>query len=74
MAKTAVPKQLPPAKRLPPLPGGLVQHREGIQRCGGCQGEVISARTIDGMLVSLSPVFGERHDCAQKACYDVLQK
>lgn len=72
MAKTAAPTQGRIEKRIPPLPGGLVQHREGVQRCSECGGEVIIARTIDGILVSVSPVFGERHDCVQKACYDVL--
>ena len=63
MAKPAQPKDTPTTKRIPSLPGGLVQHREGIQQCGGCGGEVISGRTIDGILVSLSPVFGNRHSC-----------
>ena len=65
MAKTTEPKHAPAQKRIPPLPGGLVQHREGVERCGGCQGEVISARRLDGTLVHLSPVFGREHACRE---------
>ena len=50
-------------RAIPPLPGGLVQHREGIERCGGCQGEVVIGRTIDGILVDLTVVRGDRHSC-----------
>ena len=63
MAKLAQPKDTPAAKRIPALPGGLVQHREGIQRCGACGVEVITGRTLDGILVSLTCVFGDRHAC-----------
>ncbi len=63
MAKPAAPKHARVEKHIPPLPGGLVQHREGIQRCGGCQGEVVIGRTIDGILVDLTVVRGDRHSC-----------
>lgn len=39
------------------------QHREGIQRCEACGGEVIVGRTVDGVLVELTVVLGERHVC-----------
>ena len=51
------------ARRIPPLPGGIVQHREGIERCSGCGAEVIIGRTIDGILIALTCIRGERHLC-----------
>ena len=49
----AQPKEAPvqPVRTIPPLPGGLVQHREGIQRCGECQGEVVEGHTLTGAIV-----------------------
>ena len=51
---------------LPPLPGGVVQHREGIQHCAICGREVIVGRTVDGVLVDLTVCFGDRHVCEAK--------
>lgn len=67
MKKAGEPKQGKPVtkQRIPPLPGGLVQDREGIERCGGCGAEVIVGRRIDGTLVSLSTVFGHNHQCVE---------
>lgn len=65
MAHTAERKNKPPAKQIPPLPGGMVQDREGIARCDECYGEVIWGRRRDGTLVSLSPVFGQEHVCRE---------
>ena len=33
-------------RRIPPLPGGVVQHREGIQRCALCGGEVLEVHGV----------------------------
>ena len=63
MAKPTAPTHARVEKHIPPLPGGLVQHREGIERCGGCQREVVIGRTIDGILIELSCVLGNRHTC-----------
>ncbi len=63
MAKPAETKNRRPEKHIPPLPGGIVQYQEGIARCGACGREVVSARTPNGMRMSLSPVFGNKHDC-----------
>ena len=65
MAKTIEPKQERTPKRIPPLPGGLIQHREGIERCGGCNIEVVSARRLDGTLIHVSVVFGREHACRE---------
>ena len=65
MAKTAQPKDKPAGKRIPPLPGGIVQAHEGIQRCGECGGEVVSGRRLDGTSVHLSVVFGREHSCRE---------
>ena len=66
MAKTTEPKQERAQKRIPPLPGGIRQHREGIRRCGVCGAEVVIVRTIDGILVEVSPVLAERHVCPKE--------
>ena len=53
-------------RRIPPLPGGVVQHREGIQRCALCGGEVVVGRTVGGVLVDLTVCLGNRHECTQQ--------
>ncbi len=65
MAKPTAPKEARVQKRIPALEGGMVQHREGVERCGGCNGEVVIARTIDGIVAEVTPVLGERHICSQ---------
>lgn len=50
---------VPPAssrQTIPPLPGGVVQHREGVPRCQICGSETVVGRTVDGELVGLTPV------------------
>ena len=66
MPKSAAPKQPRTPTRIPPLPGGLIQHREGIERCGGCNIEVVSARRLDGTLIHVSVVFGREHACIDR--------
>ena len=65
MAKTAQPKDKPIKQRITPLPGGIIQSCEGIQRCGKCGGEVVSGRRPDGTLMNLTPVFGREHVCRE---------
>ena len=66
MAQPTAPRPAPAHRRLPPLPGGVVQHREGVERCGGCHAEVISARRLDGTLIHVSVVFGREHACIDR--------
>ena len=53
-------------RRIPALENGTTQHREGVQRCAMCGGEVVVGRTVDGVLVDLTPACGERHVCTAK--------
>ena len=48
-----------------PLPDGLRQDGEGVQRCLDCGGEGIAHLAPDGTRVLLTPIRGEHHDCAQ---------
>mgnify|MGYP001580234591 CR=1 FL=1 len=66
MPRPSTPTAPSESARIPPLPGGVVQHREGVQRCALCGGEVVVGRTVDGALVDLTPVCGERHGCTAK--------
>ena len=66
MPRPSTPTAPSESARIPPLPGGVVQHREGIQRCALCGGEVVVGRTVDGALVDLTVCFGDRHVCKAK--------
>lgn len=54
MPRPATPTAPRESARIPALEGGVVQHREGIQRCARCGGEVVVGRTVDGVLVDLT--------------------
>ena len=66
MPRPSTPTPSDDASSMPPLPGGVVQHREGIQHCGICGREVVVGRTVDGVLVDLTVCFGDRHVCTVK--------